>query len=60
MTYTQQKDPRDNKLIKEWTYRLAFHKCWDPETFLDPYVQSSDEESKFQEEENPPEVIIAY
>ena len=49
--YTQQKDPRDKKLIKEWIHQIALHKCWDPETILEPYAQSGDEESEAQEEE---------
>ena len=55
--YTQQ---IDQKLIEEWIFRLALHLGWNPDTFLDPYVESSDEEeSESEEEEAPPEVIIA-
>ena len=57
--YTLQQDPRDKKLIKEWIFRLALHLQLDPDTFLEPFVESSDEESESEEEEAPPEVIIA-
>ena len=58
--YTQQTDPRDKKLIREWIFRLALHLRLNPDTFLEPFVESSDEEeSESEEEEAPPEVIIA-
>jgi hypothetical protein len=58
--YTLQTVPRDKKLIKEWIFRLALHLGWNPDTFLEPFVESSDEEeSESEEEEAPPEVIIA-
>ena len=56
--YTLQQDPRDKKLIKEWIFRLANHLKWNPDTFLEPFVKSSDEESESEEEEAPAEVII--
>ena len=56
--YTQQQDPRDKKLIKEWIFRLALHLKWNRDTFLEPFVESSDEESESGEEEIIPEVII--
>ena len=56
--YTQQTYPRDKKLIKEWIFRLALHKQWNPYTFLEPFVESSDEESESEEEEAPQKVII--
>ena len=57
--HTQQTNPRDKKLIKEWIFRLALHLGWNPDTFLEPFVESSDgEESESEEEEAPPEVII--
>ena len=58
--YTQQTDSSDKKLIKDWIFRLAIHLGVNPDTFLEPYVESSDEEeSESEEEEAPPVVIIA-
>jgi hypothetical protein len=56
--YTQQTDPRDKKLNKVWIFRLALHKQWNPDTFLESFVESSDKESESEEEEVPSEVII--
>ena len=56
--YSQQTDPSDKKLIKEWIFRLALHLKWNPDTYLEPFEESSDEESEAEEEEAAPEVII--
>jgi hypothetical protein len=56
--HTQQKDPRDKDVIRQWINRLALHKGWEPEEFFEPYVSSSDEDSEAEEEVNLPEEII--
>jgi len=56
--HTQQKDPRDKDVIRQWINRLAQHKGWEPEEFYEPYESSSDEDSEAEEQVNIPEEII--
>jgi hypothetical protein len=56
--HTQQKDPRDKDVIRQWINRLALHKGWEPEEFYEPYESSSDEDSEAEEQVNIPEEII--